>query len=105
MHVYFVRHGETPLNAWHMHQSPGTPLSLKGRDDALSTAEYLRGVNPDKLLTSEYTRARETARIIGASLGIEPEVNGCFHEIIRPSKFYGRSHFSPETLLYMFRSI
>lgn len=105
MHVYFVRHGETELNRLHMHQSPNTPLSPKGREDALVAAEYLRGVNPDRLFTSEYTRAQETARIIGSVLGVKPEVQSLFYEIIRPSKFYGKSHFSLETFWYVFLSL
>lgn len=105
MHVYFVRHGETALNKRHMHQSPNTPLSPKGREDALIAAEYLRGVNPDRIFTSEYTRAQETARIIGSVLGKKPEVHGLLYEIIRPSKFYGKSHVHPETFWYVFLSL
>ncbi len=105
MHVYFVRHGETALNKRHMHQSPNTPLSPKGREDALTASEYLRGVNPERIFTSEYTRAQETARIIGSVLGKKPEVHNLFYEIIRPSKFYGKSHFYPETFWYVFLSL
>ncbi len=105
MHVYFVRHGETALNRRYVHQSPNTPLSPKGREDILSTAEYLRGVNPERIITSEYTRAQESARIIGSVLGVKPEVSGLFYEIIRPSKFYGKSRFCPETALYIALSI
>ncbi len=105
MHVYFVRHGETLLNRRHIHQSPNTPLSVKGQDDARTTAEYLRGVNPTLLLSSEYTRARETAGVIGLCTGLTPAVNGLFFEIERPSKFYGLSHFSIETFWYVLLSI
>lgn len=105
MHIYFVRHGETRLNKKHVHQSPNTPLSPKGREQVLTTAEYLRSANPDILLTSEYTRARESARIIGASVGLTPTVCGLFYEITRPSKLFGKSHFNPETLWYVILSV
>lgn len=105
MHVYFVRHGATYLNTQYHHQSPNTPLSPKGQDDARTAAEYLREVNPDLLLSSEYIRTLETARIIGMETGLTPVVNGLFYEIVRPSKFYGTSHFSPETFWYMLLSV
>ncbi len=105
MHIYFVRHGETELNAKHIHQSPSTPLSDKGREQVMATAEILRGVNPDLLLTSEYTRALESARIIGSSVGLSPLVSGFFYEIVRPSKLFGKSHFAPETFWYVVLSI
>ncbi len=105
MHVYFVRHGKTDLNAQNVHQSPNTPLSPLGREDVLTLAENLRRVNPDLLLSSEYTRALETARIIGLHVGLTPQANGLFYEVIRPSKLFGKSHFHIETLWYIFLSV
>lgn len=105
MHVYFVRHGETLLNKKKIHQSPNTPLSPKGREQVETTAEYLRSVNPDLLLSSEYTRALETARIIGLHTGLTPEVQGLFYEIVRPSSLYEKSHFHIRTIMYVLQSI
>lgn len=102
MHVYFVRHGETALNPLHRHQSPGTPLSQRGKEQALSVAEYLRTVNPDLLITSEYTRAKETAEVIGMHIGMSPLTNELFYEIIRPSSLFGLSHYHPKTVWYVF---
>ncbi len=101
MHIYFVRHGSTTLNDQHIHQSPSTPLSPKGRDEAFSVAEYLREVNPDMLISSEYTRALETARVIGMHVGLTPVANGLFYEVARPSSLFGKSHFHPRTLMYV----
>jgi broad specificity phosphatase PhoE len=100
MHVYFVRHGETSLNKKHIHQSPNTPLSVIGREQILSTAEVLRAVNPDLLVSSEYTRAIETARIIGMHVGLTPVTNGLFYEVERPSKLFNKSTLGLETLWY-----
>lgn len=105
MHVYFVRHGETLLNEKNIHQSPNTALSPKGREQSVTVAEYLRGVNPDLLITSEYTRARETAGVIGQYVGLVPQANGLFYEIERPSSLYGKSHFHIETLRYVIGSV
>ena len=105
MHIYFVRHGETLLNKKHVHQSPNTPLSPEGREQVLTVAEFLRDMNPDALLTSEYTRALESARIIGSSIGLKPVVSGYFYEIMRPSKLFGKSHFNLETFWYVILSV
>jgi len=105
MHVYFVRHGETELNRRHIHQSPNTPLSAKGRDAVVSTAESLRKVSPTVIVSSEYTRAIESARIIGQHTGLTPITNGLFYEIIRPSKLHNCSIFTLETLWYVMLSV
>ena len=105
MHVYFVRHGATRESENHTHQSPNASLSPKGNEQASSVAEYLRSVNPDIILSSEYTRALETARIIGMRVGRVPVTNGLFYEIMRPSKLYGQSVFGIETLWYVVLSV
>ncbi len=105
MHVYFVRHGETPLNRKNIHQSPNTPLSPKGKEESVTVAEYIRTVNPDLLISSEYTRARETAGIIGLHTGLSPVVNGLFYEIARPSALFSTSHFNPQTFWYVLLSV
>lgn len=105
MHVYFVRHGETALNVKRIHQSPNTPLSNTGRESARTVAEYLRAVNPDLIVSSEYTRALETARIIGQHTGQVPITNGLFYEIVRPSTLFHRSLFHPLTLWYIVLSV
>jgi broad specificity phosphatase PhoE len=105
MHVYFVRHGETSLGKRYVHQSPNTPLSERGREESRTGGEYLRSVNPDLLLSSEYTRALETARIIGQYTGLIPETNGLFYEVVRPSSLFGKTLFSPWTIWYALLSV
>ncbi len=104
MHVYFVRHGATNLNDRHIHQSPGTPLSPKGQEQAFTVAEYLRSMNPDMLLTSRYTRAEETARIIGKSVGLTPIHTTLFKEVERPTSLCGKSLFCFESFQFVFES-
>lgn len=101
MHIYFVRHGETELNRAHIHQSPNTPLSDEGKTMMGTVGEALRDMNPDLLLASGYTRARESADIIGAHIGLVPQVHPDMYEIVRPSRLHGKSIFTPETFLYV----
>jgi len=105
MDIYFVRHGETELNARHTHQPPSTPLNSRGRDQILSVAEYLRPMNPDLIITSDYQRTKETARLIGNTLGLQPEESALFREVKRPSSLYGTSHFNWRTVRYVLRSV
>ena len=105
MHVYFVRHGETPLNRQHLHQTPITPLSNLGCVQARTVAEYLRPMNIDCVVSSDYTRALQTARIVGATLNVTVRAEKLFREIERPSVLGGTSIFSIRTMRYIVSSI
>ncbi len=105
MHVYFVRHGETDLNRRSVHQSPSTPLNVRGFDQARSVGEELRPMNATLLVSSNYERAAQTARMIGLSIGLEPTYSGYFREVERPSVFAEKSLLSLRTIWYLFLSV
>lgn len=105
MQIYFVRHGETILNRHHIHQSPTTPLSALGKKQALLTAEHIRPLKPDLLLSSPYTRALETSRIIGLTLDMTVHPSKLFYEIRRPTSLCDRSLFHPKTIIYVLLSV
>ena len=70
--VFLTRHGETDWNAagrWQGHTD--VPLNDHGRGQARAVAEALRGEGLPAIVSSDLCRARETAQIIGTSLGIE----------------------------------
>lgn len=70
--VYLTRHGETDWNVagrWQGHTD--VPLNDNGRAQARAVAEALRGEGLPAIVSSDLSRAEETARIIGTSLGIE----------------------------------
>ena len=70
--VFLTRHGETDWNfegRWQGHTD--VPLNDKGRAQALSIAEALRGEGLSGLVSSDLTRARETAEIVGGALGLD----------------------------------
>ncbi len=70
-----VRHGETEWNrALRVQGTTDIPLNDTGRAQALEAAVELRkslGDMPVFLASSDLSRARETAEIIGAELGLE----------------------------------
>ena len=80
-----ARHGETDDNreplrfqGWR-----DTPLNQTGRRQAEVLAERLRGQGIASLWSSDLVRARETAEIVGARLGIEVKLDRRLREANR----------------------
>jgi broad specificity phosphatase PhoE len=75
--VLLVRHGETDDNAADRFQGRiDTPLNERGREQSRALAEALAGEGLRALYSSPLLRARETAEIVGARLGLEPVLDG-----------------------------
>jgi broad specificity phosphatase PhoE len=71
--VLLVRHGETDYNATGRFQGrTDTPLNDRGREQSRALARALEGEGLAALYSSPLARARETAEIVGARLGLEP---------------------------------
>jgi broad specificity phosphatase PhoE len=71
--VLLVRHGETDYNAVRRVQGRiDTPLNERGREQSRSLARSLAGEGLLALYSSPLARARETAEIVGARLGLAP---------------------------------
>jgi broad specificity phosphatase PhoE len=74
--LLLVRHGESVWNTLGrvqgQHPAPG--LTARGRRQAAEAANRLGPAVPDRLLTSDASRARETAAVIGDAVGLVPEV-------------------------------
>lgn len=105
MNIYFIRHGETEYNRKHIHQDPCVPLSERGALQIEQTARVLAELPVTKLITSDMTRATESARIIGNRLKLQPEQNPLFREVVRPSKLFGKSHFGLHSALFTLKLI
>ena len=74
MQLFLARHGETAWNLerrWQGHTD--IPLSARGREQAAALAARLHGRGIGHVRSSDLKRARETAEIVAAALGI-PEV-------------------------------
>jgi broad specificity phosphatase PhoE len=70
--VYWVRHGENRANLTNefSYQRIDYPLTPKGIYQAEQTADYFAGKPVDAVFSSPLKRARETAGILGARLGL-----------------------------------
>lgn len=74
--IIFLRHGETNYNVEDRMQGQlDTELSVNGRQQIKHTANLLAAYRPERIFTSDLTRARETAEAIGILTGIRPIVD------------------------------
>lgn len=71
---FFLRHGETDWNLRGLAQGRrDIPLNDTGRRQAREAAASATALNIQRIVTSPLSRAEETARTVGAAIGIEPE--------------------------------
>lgn len=71
--IWLARHGETPFNVERRFQGQGpVPLSERGREQARELAEQAAELGIASLWCSPLERTRETAKIVGARLDLEP---------------------------------
>ena len=69
-HLYFVRHGESELNARRMHAGQiDTPLTTRGREQARAAGAQAKAIALDLIVSSPLSRALETAQTIASSIG------------------------------------
>ena len=74
--ILLARHGQTDFNAppVRIQGSLDPPLNDTGRAQAEALAELVAGEGVRALYSSDMLRARQTAAIVGARIGLEPVV-------------------------------
>lgn len=95
---YFVRHGETLLNAEHIRQGEAGALSDKGRAQAERVGQYLKQFPITSILSSDYPRARETASIIRAQVHAPIFISALLVERRNPTDIIGKSTKDPRVI-------
>ncbi len=74
MRVHLLRHGESEANVGgFINDDPARPVHLteRGRAQARAAAEALAGTAFDRVFCSRFPRARETAEVLMAGLGLD----------------------------------
>ena len=80
MLLYMIRHGESEANAAGLHAGwSQTPLSPKGREQAVRAGEKLKGIPFDRVVSSDLLRARQTCEL--ALPGFSYETSPLLREI------------------------
>ena len=92
MNVFLVRHAESAdsRDNW---PTPQSPLSDFGRQQSQALSSLSRFRLIDTVMSSKWTRAKETARIVAKKLGKPLELIEGIHEREQSKKIYG-SKFS-----------
>ena len=79
--LLLVRHGETDWNAeGRLQGHTDRPLNDHGRRQAKELAERLAGEGADAIYASDLSRAKETAEILGARLGLPVVIDADLRE-------------------------
>jgi probable phosphoglycerate mutase len=87
---YFVRHGETILNAQHIRQGAEGGLSEQGKAQAEAAGKYLEQFHISRIIASPYERTRETAAIINQHLKVPVLYSPLVAERRNPKEIIGR---------------
>jgi broad specificity phosphatase PhoE len=89
--VLLLRHGQSAHNAHTgaegLADEHGDRLTERGRRQAEAAGAALRERGVTKLLSSQMRRARETAGLVGAAAGLEPEVVDYAAELVLGEPF------------------
>ncbi|MDP4020882.1 MAG: histidine phosphatase family protein [Candidatus Adlerbacteria bacterium] len=96
--IYLVRHGESEANISQNHGSPDSPLTERGHQQAKFIAERASKLPVELLISSDFTRARQTAEHISKKIGLEPEISRLFGESKGPSRFFNASYEDQEAI-------
>lgn len=89
MKVYLVRHGESEANVSKMHQTADEPLTTLGKTQATQVADRFKTISIQKIISSPFVRAFDTATEIKKVTGLEIETSELFTEVKRPSELKG----------------
>jgi len=91
LRVHLLRHGESRSNAdpdrIAIPEAEGDALSERGLTQAEAAAEVVAGLGVARVLTSPMNRARATAEVVAAPIGLEPVVWDWLHELREPSGY------------------
>ncbi|MCL3818209.1 histidine phosphatase family protein [Aeromicrobium wangtongii] len=80
--VVLWRHGRTSWNvAGRVQGQSDIPLDEIGHEQARSAALRLAALRPDRIISSDLQRARDTAAYLGAATGVEVELDERFREL------------------------
>ncbi|MEZ4104434.1 MAG: histidine phosphatase family protein [Candidatus Paceibacterota bacterium] len=99
--IYIVRHGLTDNDANGLVQTADSTLSVKGRRQAKALAERFVHIDFKHLLSSDYTRAVETAQFLAEVTKTEVETTPLLREMKRPTQFQNKPSSSPEYKAYL----
>lgn len=98
MNIYFIRHGEGEHNVKKLWSLPHFELTEAGKKQAEIVGERVSSLPIELIISSPFTRTRQTTEIINQKLNRKVIYSDLVAEIKRPSEIAGKSMVDPETL-------
>jgi broad specificity phosphatase PhoE len=99
-YIYLVRHGEVDANVQRYVPPPHEPLNERGIEQAKALAERISHLDIEKVIASDFERARHTAEIIAGQRHLPVETNPVFREMMEPSSLFGVSENDERVVEY-----
>ncbi|HRN96488.1 MAG TPA: histidine phosphatase family protein [Candidatus Levybacteria bacterium] len=96
MKLYFVRHGESKAKGYH--SDPSIALSSTGIQQARNVSNRFRNIPIDIIISSNHTRAQQTAEIISSSLSKKVFYTDLLGEWKIPSLLIGQKVDNPDAI-------
>lgn len=90
--IYFVRHGETILNAAHIRQDNKGGLTEEGKEQARATGVRLSRMHIEHMYISPYERTIETAGIINEYVHVSFTYTKILAERRNPTEILGKKY-------------
>ena len=94
--IYFVRHGESIDNVAPVFQSEDSPLSERGHRQAGVIASRVSKLTFESLISSPFTRAKQTAEVIKKETGKKVVLSELFVERKKPAQILGKPYTDAE---------
>lgn len=98
MLLYLVRHAQSKANELSVTSNAETKLTAYGKKQAQSVARRFKKISIDIIVSSHYTRARQTAEIIQKTTNKKLIFCELLREIKRPTNLEGLNFQNPESL-------
>jgi len=103
--VYLVRHGQTVGNVAATTQGPDDPLNEIGLEQARLCAKRVQAFDFECIVSSDFTRAIDTAEAIRTETDKEVHQSELFRELRRPSEFWGKKITEHPEILEAYQQI
>lgn len=101
MKLFLVRHGKTDAEINGVRQTQDTPLGEQGRKEVAFLANEFEGKRIDAIISSPWTRARETAEAIAAKLNLPITYTDLVRERAHDKRLQGAPIDSEVNMQYM----
>lgn len=89
-YLYVVRHGESEEVRDEVYYGPEQSLTERGFEEARLAGERFKMISFEKIITSPWKRARQTAEEIQKATGVAGEEYLPLHELEVPEELYGK---------------